>query len=56
MYLGSLTRLDVAFALRRLSQYLADPTVFYISALKKLRRYIRSSQDLGILFTRNGNN
>jgi hypothetical protein len=53
MYLGILTRPDVAFALGRLSQFLADPTVHHMSALKKLGRYIRSSQDLGILYTRN---
>ena len=55
MYLGILTRPDVAFALGRLSQFLADPTASHMSALKKLGRYIRSSQDLGILYTRSGN-
>jgi hypothetical protein len=55
MYLGILTRPDLAFALGRLSQYLADPTTFHMAALKKLSRYIRTSQDLGICFSRNGN-
>lgn len=52
MYLATLSRPDVSFALGRLIQFLADTTVDYISALKKLSRYIRSSKDLGILYTR----
>jgi hypothetical protein len=52
MYLAILTRPDVAFALGRLSQFLADPTVNHMSALKKLGRYIRSSKELGIMYTK----
>lgn len=55
MYLGILTRPDISFALGRLSQYLADPAAFHLSALKKLGRYVRSSKDLGILYTKQGN-
>lgn len=54
MYLGILTRPDISFALGRLSQYLADPTTRHMSALKKLSRYIRSSQEHGIVFSRSG--
>ncbi|KAI7159413.1 hypothetical protein KC324_g13609 [Hortaea werneckii] len=54
MYLGILTRPDISFALGRLSQYLADPTTRHMSALKKLSRYIRSSQEHGIMFSRSG--
>ena len=55
MYLGILTRPDIIFALGRLSQYLTDPTTFHANALKKVSRYIRSSQDRGILFRSQGN-
>jgi hypothetical protein len=54
MYLGILTRPDLAFVLGRLSQYLADPAEFHMSSLKTMSRYIRSSQDLGIQYSRKG--
>jgi len=52
MYLATLTRLDMAFTLRRLSQFLTDPTVNHMLALKKLSRYIRSSKELSIMYIR----
>lgn len=55
MYLGILTRPDAAFALGRLSQYLADPSEKHAHALKKLSKYLRSSMDLGITFSAQGN-
>jgi hypothetical protein len=54
MYLGILTRPDLAFVLGRLSQYLADPTDRHMSAVKTTSRYIRSSKELGILYSRKG--
>lgn len=54
MYLGILTRPDIAFSLGRLSQYLADPAEHHASALKKLGRYCRSSRNLGICFSQTG--
>jgi hypothetical protein len=55
MYLGILTRLDIAYTLRRLSQFIADPTMTYLRALKKLSKYVRSSVQLGITFRRDRN-
>jgi hypothetical protein len=55
MYLGILTRPDIAFTLGRLSQFMADPTVTHAKALKKLSKYVRSTSDLGITFRRDGN-
>jgi hypothetical protein len=52
MYLGIISRPDLAFVLGRLSQYLADPADFHMAAVKKLSRYIRSTMDLGIVFTK----
>jgi hypothetical protein len=54
MYLGVLTRPDIQFALGRLSQYLADPAKYHMSALKTMSRYVRSSQELGIQYSREG--
>jgi hypothetical protein len=53
MYLGILTRPDLAFVLGRLSQYLADPADFHMSALKTMGRYIRSTSDRKIMFSKN---
>lgn len=55
MYLGVLTRPDIAFTLGRLSQFMADPTMTHAKALKKLSKYIRSTFDLGITFRRDEN-
>jgi hypothetical protein len=55
MYLGILTRPDIAYTLGRLSQFMADPTMTYLRALKKLSKYVRSSVQLGITFRRDGN-
>jgi hypothetical protein len=55
MYLGILTRPDIAYILRRLSQFIADPTMTYLRALKKLSKYVRSSVQLSITFRRDGN-
>jgi len=52
MYLTTLTRLDVAFILSRLSQFLTNPTMNYMLALKKLSRYIRASKELSIMYIR----
>jgi hypothetical protein len=55
MYLGILTRPDIAYTLGRLSQFMADPTTTHLRALKKLSKYVRSSVQLGITFRRDGN-
>jgi hypothetical protein len=43
MYAIVHTRPDIAFTLRKLSQYIKDPADFYIKAVKNLMRYIRST-------------
>ena len=50
IYVYILTRPDIAFALRRLSQYLSDLAKHYRQALKNLLRYIRSTIDEGLVF------
>lgn len=55
MYLGILTRPDIAFTLGRLSQFMADPTITLAKALKKLSKSVRSTADLSITFRKDGN-
>jgi hypothetical protein len=43
MYAMIYTRFDIAFVLRRLSQYIQDPVEHYASALKRLLCYLRST-------------
>ena len=52
LYLLILTRLDISFALRRLSQYLLDPAEFYIIALRKVLKYLQLTLDYRITFSR----
>ena len=54
IYAAIHTRPDIAFALGRLSQYLADPAEHHGRALKSLLRYIRSTADLGIVYGASG--
>ena len=54
IYACILTRPDIAFALRRLSQYLSDLAKYYRQALKNLLRYIRLTIDKGLVFSASG--
>jgi hypothetical protein len=55
IYLGILIRPDIAYTIRRLSQFIVDPTMLYLRALKKLSKYVRSSVQLSITFRRDRN-
>ncbi len=50
MYAAIHTRLDIAFALNRLSQYLSDSAEHHEHALKKLMQYVRFIIDLDITY------
>ena len=52
MYLAILTRPNICFALGRLSQFLLDPAKFYITALRQILKYLRSSALRGITYSR----
>ena len=54
MYAMIHTRPDIAFALSRLSQFLADPAEHHGQALKGLLRYVRSTINLGITYGSSG--
>lgn len=55
IYLRILIRLDIAYILRKLSYFMVDPTIIYLRALKKLLKYMRSSIQLSITFSRDRN-
>ena len=55
MWPTTITRLDIAFCIRRLSLYVSNPLKEHIKALKKLGRYLRLYPNLGIMFRRGGN-
>ncbi len=50
IYLVSCTRPDLAFTVRRLSQYLEKPTKQHWTAVKRALRYLWSTRHLGIQF------
>jgi hypothetical protein len=49
------TRPNIAFTLRKLSQYLKDLVEYYISVLKNLIRYLRSIITYYLKYTSYGN-
>lgn len=50
MFLMVGTRPDIAFAIGKLSQHCADPHESHWSGVKRVLRYLRGSQHLGIVF------
>ena len=50
MYAQIYTRLDIAFALDKLNQYISDPAEHHLVKAKYLLRYIRTTADVGINF------
>lgn len=50
IYLVSCTRPDLAFTVRRLSQYLESPRKQHWEAVKRALRYLWTTRDYGILF------
>ncbi|KAK9224404.1 hypothetical protein WN943_009437 [Citrus x changshan-huyou] len=49
-----LTRPEIAFAVNKLSQYVSAHTLQYLMASKRVLRYLKSTQDYGLKFTREG--
>ena len=50
MFAAIATRIDIAFAVNRLSQYLSEPRKAHLQAAKHILRYLKGSPDLGILY------
>ena len=53
LYLVNCTRLDIAFAVNLLARFSASPTRRHWNGIKHTFWYLKGSQDLGFLYTRN---
>jgi transposase InsO family protein len=54
LYLATMTRPDIAYTVNKLAQFTLSPTEQHVSAVKRLFRYVRSTSDLGITYSRIG--
>lgn len=54
MHMMVYTRPDIAFALGRLSQYMANPSARHGHGVRHLLRYLRSNSDMPIVYKANG--
>ena len=56
MYAAMGTRPDIAFAVQHLSQFSVNPGPAHWTAVKRVFRYLQGTQNLGIVYTEEGNN
>jgi transposase InsO family protein len=54
MFMAIGTRIDIALAVNRLSQYLSEPREVHLQAAKHVLRYLLGAADLGILYSADG--
>lgn len=52
MYLMVQTRPDLAYSVSRLAQFMSNPREEHWTALKRILRYLQSTQELGICYTK----
>ena len=52
MYAMHYTRLDVAFAVNRLSRYTSSPSVEHWKAITRVLGYLKKTKDLGFYYSR----
>ena len=50
------TRIDIAFPVSRLSQYLNEPKEHHLNAAKRILRYLKGTPDYGLVFRADNNN
>src|SRR5437762_952041 len=50
MFMAIGTRIDIAFAVNRLSQYLSEPREVHMQAAKHILRYLAGTTNLGIIY------
>ncbi|XP_071578912.1 uncharacterized protein [Temnothorax nylanderi] len=55
MYLATSTRPDIAYAISILSQFSENPGQDHWKAAKRVLRYLKKTENLGITFTKTGN-
>ena len=54
LYLATFTRPDISFAVSTLGRHSQKPTVRHWAGVKHLFRYLRGTEDLRLLYSRNG--
>ena len=54
LYLSTYTHLDISFAIRVLAQHSQRPSICHWNGIKHLLRYLRVTEDLGLLYTKGG--
>src|SRR5271154_1425084 len=54
LYLAVYSRPDILYAVVKLSQFCTNPSPGHLAAVKRIFRYLRSSPDLGITYSRDG--
>ena len=54
LYLSVKTRPDITFAVSNVSRYCAKPTIQHWKAVKRIMRYLKGTQNLGILYKNDG--
>jgi hypothetical protein len=52
MYLASVTKLDISFAVSKLSRFVSNPGDTHWSALERVLRYLKETMSYGIHYTR----
>lgn len=50
LYLSTKTRPDIAFAVGNVARFCSEPTKVHFSAVKRIMRYLKGTQDLGLLY------
>lgn len=50
LYLATVTRPDIAFAVNAVSQYAESPKKIHWNAIKRILKYVKGTIDYGILF------
>ncbi|GAV65217.1 LOW QUALITY PROTEIN: hypothetical protein CFOL_v3_08732, partial [Cephalotus follicularis] len=50
----TITRIDISFAVRVVSQFMHDPRASHLEAVYRIMRYLKSASSRGILFSNNG--
>ena len=51
MYLASATRLDISFAVSKLSRFVSNPGDNHWRALERVLRYLKGTMSYGIYYT-----
>ncbi|KAL1346307.1 hypothetical protein AAHE18_08G180600 [Arachis hypogaea] len=51
----TITRLDLSYAVNRVSQFMHHPTILHWKAVKQILRYLKGTTDKGLVFNKSTN-